>query len=152
MRITILAVGKIRNSIFNQLYELYIKRLRWEVVLYEIEPHNKKNLAAQQKDESTQLIALIPSEACVITLDERGKLLSSRELASWIEEKIEEGTKDICVIIGGSNGLDPNILLKSNLVLALGRATWPHLMVRGMIAEQIYRVQQILSGHPYHKD
>ena len=152
MRITILAVGKIRNSIFNQLYELYVKRLRWEILLYEIESHNKKSWHEQQKDESIRLIALIPNNSCVITLDERGKLLSSRELASWVEEKIEEGTKDICLIIGGPNGLDPNILLKSNLILALGRATWPHLMVRGMIAEQIYRVQQILSGHPYHKD
>ena len=152
MRITILAVGKIRNSVFNQLYELYVKRLRWEIILYEIESHNKKSGEEQQKDESMRLITLIPSDACVITLDERGKLLSSRELASWVEQKIEEGTKDICLIIGGPNGLSPDILFKSNLILALGRATWPHLMVRGMIAEQIYRVQQILSGHPYHKD
>jgi 23S rRNA (pseudouridine1915-N3)-methyltransferase len=152
MRITILAVGKIRNSVFNQLYELYVKRLRWEIILYEIESHNKKSGEEQQKDESMRLITLIPSDACVITLDERGKLLSSRELASWVEQKIEEGTKDICLIIGGPNGLGPDILFKSNLILALGRATWPHLMVRGMIAEQIYRVQQILSGHPYHRD
>jgi 23S rRNA (pseudouridine1915-N3)-methyltransferase len=152
MRITILAVGKIRNSIFSELYELYIKRLRWEILLYEIESHTKSNWNEQQKDEAIRLIALIPSNACVISLDERGKLLSSRELASWVGEKIEEGTKDICLIIGGPNGLGPNILLKSNLILALGRATWPHLMVRGMIAEQIYRVQQILSGHPYHRD
>jgi 23S rRNA (pseudouridine1915-N3)-methyltransferase len=152
MQITILAVGKIRNGIFNQLYELYVKRLRWEIILYEIESHNKKSGEEQQKDESMRLITLIPSDACVITLDERGKLLSSRELASWVEQKIEEGTKDICLIIGGPNGLGPDILFKSNLILALGRATWPHLMVRGMIAEQIYRVQQILSGHPYHRD
>ena len=152
MRITILAVGKLRHSIFNQLYELYAKRLRWELISREIEPHNIKNIREQRRYESAKLLALIPDGAQIIILDENGETLSSLGLASWVDRKIQNGTKDICVLIGGANGLDLDILSKSHLILALGRLTWPHLMVRGMILEQIYRVQQILSGHPYHKD
>ena len=152
MRITIVAVGKLRRSIFNQLFGLYAKRLRWELRLREIEPHNSKNIKEQQRHESARLLALIPDGAQIIILDENGEALSSLGLASWVDTKIQNGTKDICVLIGGANGLDLDILSKSHLILALGRLTWPHLMVRGMILEQIYRVQQILSGHPYHKD
>ena len=152
MRITILAVGKIRHSIFSQLYEHYASRLRWEVILHEIEPLSQKNPHQRRKDEAIRLLALVPDNAQIVTLDESGKVISSRELASWMGRQIEEGIKDICLIIGGAQGLESNILLKSHLIIALGRATWPHLLVRGMIAEQLYRIQQILSGHPYHKD
>ena len=152
MRITILAVGKNRHGIFSQLYEHYVSRLRWEVILHEIEPLTQKNPHERRKDEAIRLLALVPDKAQIITLDESGKNISSRELASWVGRQIEEGIKDICLIIGGSQGLESNILLKSHLIIALGRATWPHLLVRGMIAEQLYRIQQILSGHPYHKD
>jgi 23S rRNA (pseudouridine1915-N3)-methyltransferase len=152
MRITIVAVGKLRQSIFSQLYGLYAKRLRWELRLREIEPHNSKNIKEQQRHESARLLALIPNGAQIIILDENGETLSSSGLASWIDSMIQNGSKDICIVIGGANGLDLDIFPKSNLILALGRLTWPHLMVRGMIIEQIYRVQQILSGHPYHKD
>jgi 23S rRNA (pseudouridine1915-N3)-methyltransferase len=152
MRITILAVGKLRHSVFNQLYELYAKRLKWELRLREIEPHNIKNIREQRRYETARLSTLIPNNAQVIVLDENGEMLSSLGLASWVDRKIQDGTKDICIVIGGANGLDLDILSKSHLILALGRLTWPHLMVRGMILEQIYRVQQILSGHPYHKD
>ena len=152
MRITIVAVGKLRRSIFNQLFGLYAKRLRWELRLREVEPHNSKNIKEQQRHESARLLALIPNSAQIIILDENGETLSSSGLASWIDSKIQNGSKDICIVIGGANGLDLDIFPKSQLILALGRLTWPHLMVRGMILEQIYRVQQILSGHPYHKD
>ena len=118
----------------------------------EIEPHNSKNIKEQQRHESARLLALIPNSAQIIILDENGETLSSSGLASWIDNKIQNGSKDICIVIGGANGLDLDIFPKSHLILALGRLTWPHLMVRGMILEQIYRVQQILSGHPYHKD
>ena len=152
MRITILAVGKIRHGIFNQLYEHYASRLRWEVILHEIEPLSQKNPHQRCMDEAIRLLALVPDNAQIVTLDESGKVISSRELASWKGRQIEEGIKDICLIIGGAQGLESSILLKSHLIIALGRATWPHLLVRGMIAEQLYRIQQILSGHPYHKD
>jgi 23S rRNA (pseudouridine1915-N3)-methyltransferase len=152
MRITILAVGKIRHGIFNQLYEHYASRLRWEVILHEIESLSQKNPHQRRKDEAIRLLALVPDNAQIVTLDESGKVISSRELASWMGRQIEEGIKDICLIIGGAQGLESSILLKSHLIIALGRATWPHLLVRGMIAEQLYRIQQILSGHPYHKD
>ena len=105
-----------------------------------------------KRQESARLLALIPNGAQIIILDENGETLSSPGLASWIDSKMQNGSKDICIVIGGANGLDLDIFPKSHLILALGRLTWPHLMVRGMILEQIYRVQQILSGHPYHKD
>ena len=95
MRITILAVGKIRHGIFNQLYEHYASRLRWEVILHEIEPISQKNPHERRKDEAIRLFTLVPEKAQIITLDESGKIKSSRELASWVGSRIEEGIKDI---------------------------------------------------------
>ncbi|MBH67476.1 MAG: 23S rRNA (pseudouridine(1915)-N(3))-methyltransferase RlmH [Rhodospirillaceae bacterium] len=152
MRITFLTVGKVRQGIFKNLYEFYINRFSWDVRLKEVEPRKRGDLKTQRIDDTNRLRALIPKGASTISLDEKGNCLSSRELASWLDSKRNEGNAEIAIIIGGVNGLDQSIISTSDLVMALGRATWPHLLIRGMMAEQLYRAQQILSGHPYHKD
>ena len=94
----------------------------------------------------------IPAGALVVALDERGESLSSRELAGRIGSWRDGGQSDIAFAIGGADGLDPSIRERAGLVLSFGRLTWPHQLARAMLAEQIYRAQQILAGHPYHRD
>lgn len=152
MKITILSVGKDRKSTFRDLYNFYAERIKWDIQLIEVESRKKNNWKQQRLDETNKLFTLTTNNSAVISLDEKGKLLSSRELSAWISAKNDQGVADISFLIGGPYGLDSSVLENSHLVLALGRVTWPHLMIRGMLAEQIYRAQQILDGHPYHKD
>ena len=87
-----------------------------------------------------------------IALDERGKTLSSRELSGKIQDFQNESASEIQFIIGGANGLSDELRKECNFLLSFGRVTWPHMLARIMLIEQIYRSQQILSGHPYHRD
>ena len=93
-----------------------------------------------------------PKGSPLVILDETGKLVSSREFSGWIGEQLDNGARNISFLIGGSYGLDPSAINSSDLVFSFGRVTWPHLMIRGMVAEQLYRAQQILKNHPYHRD
>ena len=152
MKITILAVGKDRKSPFRDLYHFYANRIRWDIQLIEVESRKNNNWKQQRLDETNKLFTLVADNSVVISLVEKGKLLSSRQLSTWVSDKIDQGKTDISFLIGGPHGLDASALRNSHLALALGRVTWPHLMIRGMVAEQMYRTQQILTGHPYHKD
>ncbi len=98
------------------------------------------------------LLDKVPDAAAVVALDERGKALSSRELAKRIGGWRDEGRGCIAFLIGGADGLDNTVRARADLTLSFGRLTWPHLLARGMLAEQIYRAQQIIAGHPYHRD
>lgn len=152
MRVTIVAVGRARNSVFRDLYEHYAARLRWPVSLREVEARDTQGGHPQRREEADRLLSAVPDGATVMALDEAGKTLSSRDLATWIGRGMDDGMSDLCLIIGGANGLDPTVTARAKLTLSLGRVTWPHLLVRGMLAEQLYRAQQILAGHPYHRD
>ena len=88
----------------------------------------------------------------IVALDERGKDLSSRQLADRIAGWRDDGIRDIVFLIGGADGLDGRVRERADLLLSFGRVTWPHMLMRGMLAEQIYRAQCILAGHPYHRD
>jgi 23S rRNA (pseudouridine1915-N3)-methyltransferase len=102
--------------------------------------------------EGELLLATVPDGARIVALDESGKDLASMDLTRQLRDWRDEGVRDITFVIGGANGLDPSVLGEADLVLALGRATWPHMLVRGLLAEQIYRAQCIMTGHPYHRD
>ena len=94
----------------------------------------------------------MPKPATLIALDERGKSLSSRDFADRLGRWRDDGEDEIAFIIGGAGGLDKAILDRASLVLSLGPMTWPHQLARGLLLEQLYRGQQILAGHPYHRD
>ncbi len=94
----------------------------------------------------------VPSGAAIVALDETGKHLASRAFAKQIRQWQDEGRPCAAFMIGGADGLDDSVRQRADLILSFGRATWPHLLVRGMLAEQVYRSQQILAGHPYHRD
>jgi 23S rRNA (pseudouridine1915-N3)-methyltransferase len=152
MRVTIAAIGRDRKSVHRALFDHFAQRLRWPVTLREIEARGKLSGDALKHEEAERLLAVIPDEAWVIALDETGKTLSSRAFASWISNAMDDGASHIALVIGGADGLDTRILERARLTLSLGRLTWPHLLVRGLLAEQLYRAQQIISGHPYHRD
>jgi 23S rRNA (pseudouridine1915-N3)-methyltransferase len=98
------------------------------------------------------LLAAIPDKAKIIALDERGTSLTSVQLAKKIETWRDEGFADMAFLIGGADGHDPSIRDKADLILNLGTLTWPHMLVRVLIAEQLWRAHSILSGHPYHRE
>lgn len=153
MRFTLLAIGKARAGPESDLYRHYRERLRWTFELVELDL--KKPLAtarARQEAEAELLIGALPKGAIMIALDERGKNLSSRDFALQIQQLQDNGARDIALIIGGADGLAPALRQQARLLISYGKATWPHMLVRGMLTEQLYRAQTILDGHPYHRD
>jgi len=104
-----------------------------------------------KKWEGELLFQAIETDSVVIGLDERGTSLSSTEFAQILEGYRNEGIKSLTFVIGGADGLSDAVRARSQRLISFGRMTWPHLLVRGMVVEQIYRAQQILIGHPYHR-
>ena len=140
MKITLAVIGKMKDaSPEAALVREYTKRLPWKVTLKEC------------KDDAALLTTCSACEK-IIALDERGKDLGSRELAAQFSTWQQQGISHIGIIIGGADGLQDHVRKHADLLLAFGRATWPHMLVRAMLAEQLYRVSTILDGHPYHRD
>ncbi len=107
--------------------------------------------AERKPREAEKLLAAVPPGAKIVALDERGKSLTSAEFAAALGTWRDQGAPAVAFLIGGADGHDDGIRRKADLVLNLGTLTWPHMLVRGLIAEQIYRAQCILDGHPYHR-
>jgi 23S rRNA (pseudouridine1915-N3)-methyltransferase len=102
--------------------------------------------------EAELLSRAIPTGAAVVALDERGQMLTSPDLAGRIAGWRDAGRADLAFVIGGADGLAPALRDRADLVLSFGRLVWPHMLVRVMLAEQIYRSATILSGSPYHRN
>lgn len=152
MRLTIIAVGRAGRGPERALYDHYAKRLRWPLTLKEVELRGRRPAAETPQREAELIRAAMPAGAVLVALDERGKALSSTAFADALAGWRDGGVQDIALVIGGAEGLDESLRSEARLVLSLGPMTWPHLMVRGMLAEQLYRAQQILAGHPYHRE
>ncbi len=152
MKTVIVAVGRFRASAERALYDEYAKRLRPAPELIEVE--EKKKLAPRERVacEAELLLARVPKGAHLIALDETGKAMSSAVLARHLGRQRDAGTEAVCFVIGGADGLSASVLEAAHAVLSLGAMTWPHMLVRTMLAEQIYRAESILAGHPYHRE
>lgn len=152
MKVIIAAIGKFKSSPEKDIYTSYLKRIPWKVDLKEFEA--KKGLSgAQLKEAEAQLLlSAIPKSCKIIALDETGKNIPSVELAGLISSWQSAGTSNLAFIIGGADGLDPALRQKADFTLSFGRLTWPHMLVRAMLAEQIYRAYSIISKHPYHRE
>ncbi len=150
MRITIAAVGRLRNGPIRDLISDYAKRLPWDLTTREIaegrQPGRRKD------DEATALLAAVPDGAGVIALDERGKGLTSEGLSDWLAKRRDDGQRDVAILIGGADGHGDTVLDQADLVLSLGRMTWPHMLARLLLVEQLYRAHTIQTGHPYHRE
>ena len=152
VRCHIIAVGRSRPGPARELFKNYAARLFPPLTLVEVE-EKRPFLDAQLKErEAELLLSQIPANAVLVVLDERGEGLSSKELARRIGIWRDQGRSDLFFLIGGAAGHGEAVKIRADLMLALGAMTWPHMLVRGLIAEQLYRVQQILAGHPYHRE
>ena len=151
MRLHIVAVGQLKAGPHAALARHYAERLAWPLVLREVEEKRPLPAAELKEREAALLLAAVPAGAVIVALDERGKPLASAAFAQKIAQWRDGGTSDLAFLIGGADGLADGVRQKAQLVLSLGAMTWPHLLVRGMLLEQLYRAQQILAGHPYHR-
>jgi 23S rRNA (pseudouridine1915-N3)-methyltransferase len=161
MRITVAAVGRSRaakgGAPEQALFDDYARRLvargpaGLTLELREVEERRKLPTEARRAAEADLLLSQIPEGATRVALDGRGKTLSSEDFAKRLARWRDDGVGDLAFVIGGADGLERRVVDGSSLVLSLGAMTWPHLLVRAMLAEQIYRAQSILLGHPYHR-
>ena len=155
MRVHICAVGRLRNSTEKILIDDYCRRFEktgrglalGPVHLYEVE--DKK--AGGRSAEADLLGRSIPKGSLVCSLDERGKLMSSPDFATLLGQWRDQGQSDVSFIIGGANGLHPDLRARAMASLSFGKMVWPHRMVRLMLTEQLYRAASILAGTPYHR-
>jgi len=159
MRLTIAAVGRSRESPEQALAELYCERARGlapklgvsKIDVMVVDTSRAATPQARMAEEAEKLRAKIPAGAHVIALDEAGRGMSSEAFAGHLSKLGDSGVRDVVFVIGGPDGLAPSLLGTAREGLAFGPQTWPHLLVRAMLAEQLYRAFAILSGHPYHR-
>lgn len=152
MRLWLLAVGKARPGAHRALYELYADRLRWPLKLIEVEEKRKLTPELLKAREAELLLAQLPKGATLCALDGGGKAETSAGLAALLGKWQDGGVADLAFAIGGADGHGDALLARADRQLSLGAMTWPHMLVRGMLMEQLYRAQQILAGHPYHRE
>lgn len=153
MRILIAAIGRARGRPATDLYESYASRIvTWRVELKEIEIKKRLPPAQLRAAEAAALLAARSPGAVTVALDGDGEAATTASLARRMQNWQEDAVPEVAFLIGGAEGLDPDLCTRADWRLAFGRMTWPHLMARAMLAEQLYRVQQILAGHPYHRE
>lgn len=145
MKITLGVIGKCKPGTPEaEIIKRYTERMKWSLQIKE-----KDN--ATQPEEAKFLQSCISPLAKVVVLDERGKNMTSPEFASILENWMTAGTSEICFLIGGADGHLEETRKKADLVLSFGKLTLPHILMRAVLTEQIYRAETIISGHPYHR-
>jgi 23S rRNA (pseudouridine1915-N3)-methyltransferase len=137
LRLHIVARGRIGRGPEAELVERYLKRIAWPVKLTEL----------AERDPLPP-----PEQGVTVILDEKGEMLSSLELAHRLERWRDQGGREARFLIGGADGFADKARAGADLLLAFGRTTWPHLLVRAMLAEQLFRATSILANHPYHRE
>ncbi|SIO02562.1 23S rRNA (pseudouridine1915-N3)-methyltransferase [Bradyrhizobium erythrophlei] len=159
MRVVVIAIGRLKQGPERELAERY--RERFDDIgrklgfrgleIHEIAESRARDAASRITEEAAAISALIPAKYVLVALDERGQNLDSATFARHLGRWRDEGSASTIFIIGGADGLSPDLQRRAKLRIAFGTATWPHQMVRVMLLEQIYRAATILAGHPYHR-
>jgi 23S rRNA (pseudouridine1915-N3)-methyltransferase len=155
MRVHLIAVGRLRAGPERDLVDDYVLRFDrtgrplglGPVAEHEVE--DKKNLGMGA--EAELLARAVPSGAVLVTLDERGKVMTSPEFAGMLARWRDGGRQDVAFVIGGADGIDPVLRSRAEASVSFGAMVWPHMLVRVMLAEQLYRAATILGGGPYHR-
>ncbi len=155
MRVQLCAVGRLRGGPEAALFENYQTRFDrtgralalGPLALSEVEDKKGGGMAA----EAAFLDRAIPKGAMVCVLDERGKVMSSPAFAKKLGDWRDQGVSDLAFVIGGADGIDPALRARADFALSFGQMVWPHMLVRVMLAEQLYRAASILAGSPYHR-
>jgi 23S rRNA (pseudouridine1915-N3)-methyltransferase len=159
MRLVVAAVGRLKRGPERDLEGRYFERVIKAgravgirgVMISELGESLARRAAERISQEAADLADEIPEGAAVVALDEHGENLASEALAQRIGRWRDQGRPALVLLIGGPDGLAPELLAKADLRLAFGQVTWPHQLVRIMLLEQLYRAIAILSGHPYHR-
>ncbi len=159
MKITLIAVGKLKEKYWKSAIDEYAKRLtRYCKLTIKEVPDEKcpENISpaeqeAVKKREGERILQQVPSGAVLVTLEIHGKSYSSEELSRWLEQVPLKGKDHICFVIGGSLGLSNEVCEESGLSLSFSALTFPHQMMRVILLEQIYRAYRIMRNEPYHK-
>lgn len=159
MKITIIAVGKLKEKYWKQATAEYEKRLSAHTKIDIIEvpdekaPENMSDKEIEQvkEKEGQRILAKVKPQSTVITLEIQGKMLSSEGLAKELDQRMTQGASDFTFIIGGSNGLHQEVMKRSNFALSFSKMTFPHQMMRVVLLEQVYRAFKINRGEAYHK-
>ena len=161
MKLVLCAVGRLGSMTENTMTKDYLNRAGATgrglgisaVDLVEVETKKKAATSAQLKAVEAEAIrAALAEGGILVTCDEHGDALTSRQIAQRIERYKDRGERRMTFLIGGADGLDPSLLKEAAFSLAFGPQTWPHALVRVMLAEQLYRATTILAGLPYHRD
>jgi len=155
MRLRICAVGRLRAGPEKTLIDDYLTRFDrtgralglGPVEVVEVDDRKGGGMAG----EAALLRKAIPAAAVICTLDERGKVMSSPDFAEKIAGWRDMGRGDLALVIGGADGIDPALRAEADFSLSFGKMVWPHMLVRVMLAEQLYRGATILAGGPYHR-
>ena len=160
MKLHVVAVGHRMPAWVSAGYEEYARRFPRDLplMLHEIKPEPRGSGPASEaltarmtKAEAARIQAAVPDGAVVVALDERGRTLSTHELAQRLAGWMQTG-RDVAFVIGGADGLDPQIKQSAQLMLALSAMTLPHQLARILLAEQLYRANSLLHNHPYHRE
>ena len=156
MKLTICAVGRLRKGPEADLIDDYLTRAGrtgrslglGPVTVTEVEDKKGGGMAA----EAALLDKALPDRARIIALDERGTLMTSPDFSALLAGWRDEGVSDTAFVIGGADGIDPSLRGRADARLSFGKMVWPHMLVRVMLSEQLYRAASILAGSPYHRD
>jgi 23S rRNA (pseudouridine1915-N3)-methyltransferase len=159
MRLVVIAVGRLKQGPERDLADRYRKRCDEigrklgfrNIELHEITEGRARDASTRLTEEGAAISAAIPDKSVLVTLDERGENIASQDLADRLGRWRDQSLASAVFVIGGADGLSPDLRRKENLRIAFGTATWPHQMVRIMLFEQLYRAATILAGHPYHR-
>jgi len=159
MRLIVVSIGRLKQGPERELAERYRERFDdigrklgfRGLAIHEIPESRARDAATRMAEESAAILAAIPAKSVMVALDEGGDNVDSatfaRHLGHWRDEQIA----NTIFVIGGADGLSPDLRRNAKLIIAFGSATWPHQMVRVMLLEQVYRAATILAGHPYHR-
>jgi 23S rRNA (pseudouridine1915-N3)-methyltransferase len=155
-RVRIVAVGSRMPQWVREPFDDYINRLgsALKISLTEIDPGARtagRAPARAIETEGQRILGSLRAGEFVVALDEHGTEMTTRELASWLAGRLRDGS-DLVFLIGGPDGFAPEVLARANFKWSLSRLTFPHALVRVLLAEQLYRAHAVLSNHPYHRD
>jgi 23S rRNA (pseudouridine1915-N3)-methyltransferase len=159
MRLVVVAIGRLKQGPERVLAERYRERFDdigrklgfGGLKIVEISESRARDSATRMTEEAAAMLAAIPPRSVVVALDQRGDPIESAAFARQLGRFRDQQAASIIFLIGGADGLSPDLRRKAKLSLAFGAATWPHQLVRVMLLEQIYRAATILAGHPYHR-
>lgn len=158
MKLTIAAVGRLKDGGERVLVDRYVGRLAsarggslGPMLEREVTESRAGTSAERRDDEARRLLAAVAGCDVIVVLDERGRDLTSQDLARWLGSRQDTGVRHAAFLIGGPDGHGAEVMAAASLQLCLGRLTLPHGLARAVLAEQLYRASTILAGHPYHR-